>query len=920
MSTLPSSLSREDALRIVGEMSAGCGWPGIYFLNCGLERRVNVLSQQIRGISLVSALLASGTLTRKHRVAIIGGGVAGVSAACRAVHGGCEVTVLESGSEALHRLQTSPRYLHPRLYEWPRENFRNDHSDLSILNWYADTADRITACLAKQWNLWLRCYAPDNGKQTGHLHWKPETACKALKFPDGKPRLSWVEKSSGQEGDGEYDCVLLAVGFGGEPDSLDISEAGIGGEGQSYWQRSIHKISGAREHWTLAVSGNGDSALRDVLNDVLRYDLLELTGNSQLLAVLVEALESVRPQAWPLLAVEENYVHQAKDNEAKAGNLSIIRQVEALFQGLPLPAKVPLELPPDVESVRILMQGRSDASALSPVSFPLNRYLLASMQKAGKVDVEYVQDERTGTRPAPAQCVQREDDRYRLLFPSSTWPGAGQHPLVDRAYYRYGAERMLQNGFPDLFEHLKKVKDPRLDTGEHLYRPVFQPDGAGRKRIFYSDLYDSVIQRELEAAFNKHGIGDLFVPLYAGRLRLELLMRDAILLTDAQVLDGRFFIRRWAIESGTATIALGMDELRRHAEAGRIRLKFRPGGMHPTPSGAAVWGALEPMLLAVKDGAVSSKKFLLSGLGSAGRKDLRQRIQETSSDSVSKGSAEGNVRDYMRRVAKSAQRSKFLRQAPAEQLAHWERCAAAHFSCEHWNGDFYLPGSFEDPAGFLMGLDSTVGEDFAFRAFAELQRSKIDEEWWAMRRHRKQAVRRDAVKIYEWYNRAYHRTIARQHGATVIETTFVQRFPKYMHPHLARWREQPPASHDSPLTPAHLMALGTMPEEEFLALLDTHARFSSPTGIIPVLEAAPAWSAGAREFQRRCAALQGMDLENVEPEFRLLCGAVRTVWQPLDEYRIFDSISPAGVHVNCLGTLADAEGKSCSLVEYLEPL
>src|SRR4051794_33604954 len=83
---------------------------------------VAVYSQQVRALKLVWAL-GQEKLSPNDAVVVIGGGIAGVTAGAAAALHGADVTILEQGEELLH-LQRGchTRYLHPRIYEWPRVN------------------------------------------------------------------------------------------------------------------------------------------------------------------------------------------------------------------------------------------------------------------------------------------------------------------------------------------------------------------------------------------------------------------------------------------------------------------------------------------------------------------------------------------------------------------------------------------------------------------------------------------------------------------------------------------------------------------------------------------------------------------------------------------------------------------------------
>jgi hypothetical protein len=54
----------------------------VFFLGC-FETRVTVLSQQVRALNLVDAILDEGTVRQSGKVAIVGGGISGVTGSRR---------------------------------------------------------------------------------------------------------------------------------------------------------------------------------------------------------------------------------------------------------------------------------------------------------------------------------------------------------------------------------------------------------------------------------------------------------------------------------------------------------------------------------------------------------------------------------------------------------------------------------------------------------------------------------------------------------------------------------------------------------------------------------------------------------------------------------------------------------------------
>ncbi len=95
----------------------------VYIIGYG-AKQVTIYAQQGRALKLLWAIDRKLQLRGK-RVAIIGGGIAGVTAASAALVFQANVTVLERNEELLH-LQRGchNRYLHPAIYEWPERTAR----------------------------------------------------------------------------------------------------------------------------------------------------------------------------------------------------------------------------------------------------------------------------------------------------------------------------------------------------------------------------------------------------------------------------------------------------------------------------------------------------------------------------------------------------------------------------------------------------------------------------------------------------------------------------------------------------------------------------------------------------------------------------------------------------------------------------
>ncbi len=110
------------------------------------DKRITFYSQQVRAINLVHALVDTGRLKRHAKCAVVGGGACGIAAATALalLVPDATVHIFERGQQMLNtQLGCTRRNLHPHLYEWPSADSQNQDAGLPILNWRADSADRV---------------------------------------------------------------------------------------------------------------------------------------------------------------------------------------------------------------------------------------------------------------------------------------------------------------------------------------------------------------------------------------------------------------------------------------------------------------------------------------------------------------------------------------------------------------------------------------------------------------------------------------------------------------------------------------------------------------------------------------------------------------------------------------------------------
>lgn len=236
----------------------GSDYPNIFLLGCR-SRRVTVYDQQVRAINLISALVAAKRIDKHDKVAIVGGGIAGLTAAVAAGRIGARVDVFEEsiGEESAIKLQRSSRQrlLHPRIYDWPTNGFQEEKTGIfPFMNWSATMSDVVTKSLLGQW--------------------QKEKASSSIQYEDShhvttfeRKGDTWTIVSMDKPARDGYRIVILAVGFG-------LERTVAGRALQSYWRDYDvdppldHDLSQKPARYLVA--GDGDGALIDVLRILLR--------------------------------------------------------------------------------------------------------------------------------------------------------------------------------------------------------------------------------------------------------------------------------------------------------------------------------------------------------------------------------------------------------------------------------------------------------------------------------------------------------------------------------------------------------------------------------------------------------------------------------------------------------------------------
>ncbi|MBN1209468.1 MAG: tetratricopeptide repeat protein, partial [Myxococcaceae bacterium] len=353
--------------------------PGVFVLG-SFERRVTLYSQQVRALNLIHALFAERRLKDGDRVAIVGGGAAGMTAAAGAAVRGCKVTLLEQAEDLLLLFRNNRlRWVHPHIYDWPEPSSEDEQAGLPLLDWRAGEAGQVAEQILAGWTplqeafgIQVRCKVRD------------------VQLPSasgGERLLTWNSPGHAQ---GRFTAVILAVGFGIEKQLKGIPFI-------SYWKNDgldHRSAKPGRSKYHYLVSGTGDGGLIDLLRIRIANFRHERIVQEFLSA---PSLDKVRAE---LLSIEE---------DVRQGRLPPDRIYEKYCE-LEVPSALDGQLRQKLRGETSAVLNGLGSAPLDARSCVLNRFLASRLLR---LDVPYKEGEFKAKRTSAG---------FNVTFPESTTP------------------------------------------------------------------------------------------------------------------------------------------------------------------------------------------------------------------------------------------------------------------------------------------------------------------------------------------------------------------------------------------------------------------------------------------------------------------------------------------------------------------
>jgi hypothetical protein len=390
----------------------------VYTIGPFFRSGVTLLKQQIRALNLVYALTSSPkpALAKDGTLAVIGGGVAGVTAAAAAASLGHEVFLFEQRPVLCHLQHgCDTRWVHPHIYDWPAFGSDSPYAGLPVLDWKADTAAEVAKQIVSGFEV-IRRGAGDRL----HIHLGASTW-----LAEGK-RVRWDNsRGAPRASERDFSLVILATGFGVE---MRVRE----GEAESYWRNdSVNQPmpGGAYEKpLQYFISGTGDGGLIDLLRT-----RIEGFNQGRIIEDLIPPEEFTRATLTPVLRqIADDWRHlSVADRDAR--NWLFDRYVKLNNDGLLENLRKNLEARLRTDTACILNGGaltfsealRLDGASLFNTLIAFLLYDLKAFSYVGGKSNCIGNDVTIAQRPDEADNSERFSVKYR----------------VDRLILRHGTDR-----------------------------------------------------------------------------------------------------------------------------------------------------------------------------------------------------------------------------------------------------------------------------------------------------------------------------------------------------------------------------------------------------------------------------------------------------------------------------------------------
>ncbi|HTU12425.1 MAG TPA: NAD-binding protein [Allosphingosinicella sp.] len=393
---------------------------GLVFCIGTFAKRVNFLAQQRRALNLIWALHELNLLGKSPRAAVVGGGLAGVTAAGALMAFGVKVDLFEAGRRVLHlQRETAHRRAHPTINGWPHEQIRLD-AELPFFDWATGLCSEVAEEIAKEFEGMMKAEGNEIYERN-EVQDIVSTGADVVRIIPEYPAKREA-----------FNLVIVTAGFGREVNGTPF-------RCESYWRGDNLEPERDDLNDNFVVSGCGDGGLIDALR------LLHLDFDKGRLAFSVARRLAGSPLAEAIKKAETiarsggSLADLAVAYEAAAQQLGTRRQYAAIHRDLVRSAN-------KFKGVVYL----GDHHLEKPYSLraaPIHKLLVAHASKV-MAKISYNKSAVAETEKGEVQFAKR-----CLKPPPST-----------KVVVRHGAAPSLQHVLPNAFEALKTKQEALPDS------------------------------------------------------------------------------------------------------------------------------------------------------------------------------------------------------------------------------------------------------------------------------------------------------------------------------------------------------------------------------------------------------------------------------------------------------------------------
>lgn len=387
------------------------------------DQKKTVATQQQRA-SVLALAAAREHASEKKKVAIVGGGFAGISCAATLLKLGFEVCLFEQKDRLIPiQARCVDRFLHPTLYDWPHYDNDGDFI-MSGIRWHPGYAKEVAQEAINSFEAiagrYKNSFEPKFGIRIDHI--KQENDSSVSLFSEKRHRFRG------------FTAVFVAVGFGFE------RPVSVGNRIRKYWDNSaLDHIHGRKyEPAKVLVSGAGDGGLISVLNCVMKnYDhrTLHLDFEHLLSSDILDEIKTTEATIRRDFRVRKE--------------VNIIDRYDSIFESYVSTIKAGLsELVSSETSVTFNshLQG-----VFTPGSSAINRIIVYFLMRSDLI--YFVGDKLDGS-------MVDEDDSGEALKHTVNWLGSAKH--YDHIIVRHG---VVKDHFLKTFPEIDRSSLPEKIDG-----------------------------------------------------------------------------------------------------------------------------------------------------------------------------------------------------------------------------------------------------------------------------------------------------------------------------------------------------------------------------------------------------------------------------------------------------------------------